>query len=147
MIIVDASVAFKWIKSSQEAYIDEAYKLLELHLNEEQKIVVPSLLFVEVANALTAKSKASVKAIKIDLNELFSLNLRTQPVSQQDILKASLLAKKRQTSVYDMLYAVIAGENKTVLYTADENFIKKTKFSFVKHISQVDIPHSTAHRS
>ncbi|PIR59108.1 MAG: hypothetical protein COU69_01815 [Candidatus Pacebacteria bacterium CG10_big_fil_rev_8_21_14_0_10_56_10] len=139
MIVVDASVAFKWIKSRHETQVGEAYKLLELHLNKEQKIIIPNLLLIEVANALTTKSRASAKAIKIDLKKLSSLNLQIESLGEQDILRASLLAKKYKTSVYDMLYAVVAKEHGALLYTADANFVRKTSFKFAKHLSEVKV--------
>jgi len=137
MIIVDASVAFKWLKSKKESHVDQAYKLLRLHLDTKQEIMVPSLLPIEIANALATKSSASPRAIKIDMNKLDELKLMTVDIPPSTLLKASLLAHKHKTSVYDMIYAAMAKENKTILYTSDKNFIKKTGFRHVKHISEV----------
>jgi predicted nucleic acid-binding protein len=139
MIVIDASVAFKWFKTIKENFVDEADKLLALHLAQKQTIIVPDLLPVEIANALTTKSAASEKAIRIDINKLYELNLKIHKTSQKNLVEASLLAKKHKTSVYDMLYAVVAKEHNTILYTSDNNFIKKTRFRHVKHISEVKL--------
>ncbi|MBI5621043.1 PIN domain-containing protein, partial [Candidatus Gottesmanbacteria bacterium] len=53
-----------------------------------------------------------------------------------DVVKSALLAHKKKTSVYDMLYAVIAKRLGTDLITADDQFVRKTKFSHVKLLSE-----------
>ena len=68
---------------------------------------------------------------------MFSFNLASVKSTQKDIIKSIQLTKKYSTSVYDMLYAVLAKENKAILVTADEKFIQKTRFKFVKHIKDL----------
>jgi predicted nucleic acid-binding protein len=50
----------------------------------------------------------------------------------EELVDAGVLAKKYKTSVYDMIYAVVAKNKKCALVTADENFVRKTKFKHVK---------------
>lgn len=135
-MIVDASMALKWIKS-EEADREKALFIYQNHLTGKELIIVPTLFFTEVANALVTKSETTQKTIKKDLKFIFESKLNVYEPNEKDILQTTRLAKKYQTSVYDMLYAVVARKHKTRLITADENFVKKTGFKFVKLLKNV----------
>lgn len=136
MIVVDASVAFKWLKSKDEPFHKQALVILADHLSERNKILVPDILFVEIANSLVTKTNTTDTTIKDDLESLYSFNLEVEIPDAGDIIKTADLAKKNKTSVYDMLYAVIAKKYNTTLITADEKFVKKTKFPHMKLLSE-----------
>lgn len=136
MIVVDSSVALKWVKLD-EAERKEALLLYRNHIAGKEKIIVPNFLFIEAANALATKSHTNQKDIKEGLMFLFDANLDIAKEDDKILLQAAKLAKKHETSVYDMLYAVVARKNKTRLITADENFVKKTGFKFVKLLKDI----------
>lgn len=135
-MIIDTSIAIKWIKK-EESDSKQALQILERFISGKEKIIVPSLFFLEIANSLVTKSNTTIGIIKKELNFLFQINLNVYEPNTKDIQQTSFLAKKYKTSVYDMLYAVVAKRHKMILITADEKFIQKTKFSFVKHISKI----------
>ena len=137
MIIVDASVAFKWFNPDNEKFRHESLLLLKNHKDNKEVIVIPSLLLMEVVNALVTKTNIETKTIKEDLDLLHDANLQIYSFKKNDLEEAALQANQYKTTFYDMLYAVVAKRNKTILVTADENFIKKTKFKFVKHIKEI----------
>jgi len=130
MIVIDASVALKWILEKEE-YSDKALLIYKDHIEGKETVLVPELLFIEVANTLVTKSQLTIDEVSKGLSFVYKASLNTGGVDEKNILKISRLAKKYSTSVYDMLYAVIAKENKTILVTADEGFIQKTGFKFV----------------
>ncbi|PIS17909.1 hypothetical protein COW38_01285 [Candidatus Collierbacteria bacterium CG17_big_fil_post_rev_8_21_14_2_50_45_7] len=136
MIAVDASVAFKWFKSDNEDYYQESSQLLKQHLIGTSKILVPQFIFLELSNALGTKTATSIELAKKHIQNLYKFNLEVYLPSQKDIINSLILAKKYNTSVYDMLYAVVAKRNKCKLITADRKFIEKTTFSHVIHISE-----------
>lgn len=135
MIVVDTSVGFKWLQ--EEDYSEKAISLLQNHKDNIETIIVPDIFIMEIANTLATKSQTTEKSIKQALNKLFDINLQTKSLNNEDIQESTLLAKKYTTAVYDMIFAVIAKRYKTILVTADENFKKKTRLSFVKHISEI----------
>lgn len=137
MIVIDASVGSKWLLTIDEAYRDKALKLLERHSNEDEIIIVPELFFYEISNAIATKTFISPNKTSVLLKKLFETNLSVYHPNQNDVIVATKLAKKHKTSVYDMLYAVIAQKEKAKLITADDKFIAKTKFKFVKHIKDL----------
>ncbi|OGM19914.1 hypothetical protein A2714_04220 [Candidatus Woesebacteria bacterium RIFCSPHIGHO2_01_FULL_38_9] len=133
MIVIDASIALKWLKEG-ESYRDEALSLYQRHKTGKELIIAPSLIFIEIANALVTKSATTEETIKKSLSIVFKTNLKIHETDNENLIQASTFAKKFKTSVYDMLYAVVAKERSAILYTADEKFIEKTGFKFVKHI-------------
>lgn len=135
MIVIDASVAFKWFDKREE-FRDKSLLILHNHLDNSNKIVVPSLLYLEVANALVTKTNTKTETVKEDLDKLNNSNLQIHSFTKQEYIEAAVLSRKHGTTVYDMLYAVIAKKLRTVLITADQSFIKKTKFPFVKPLSE-----------
>lgn len=135
-MIIDASVALKWVLKGEDGQ-EKSRLLLNKHRDGKQKIVVPDLFFYEVANTLATKTELSVVEVSESLTIIFEAGLVVYRPTEKDILQAAKLAKKYKTSVYDMLYAVIARKHKTRLITADENFVKKTGFKFVKLLKDI----------
>lgn len=131
MIVIDASIAVKWIKTD-EADSEKAKAIYSQHISGKEKIVVPQWFFIEIGNYLVTQSKSTGIHIRKLMDFLFGLNLEIYQVQEDDITEAVLLAKQSKTTVYDMLYAVVAKKNKTVLITADDRFCRLTKFSHVK---------------
>ncbi len=131
MIAIDASVANKLVLPYESDYA-LARSILEKHILQTEEILVLDFLFYEVANTLATKS--SIFAIKManSLNKIYSADLKIYRPSETEVKEAAKLAKKYRTSVYDMLYAVIAKNNDITLITADEKFIKQTGFKWVK---------------
>lgn len=136
MIVVDSSVAFKWLKSRNEPHRERAAVMLERHIKGEIRIIAPSLLFIEIANALSTKTATKPKIIQADLHALYNFSLEIYRETEEDVATSSLLARKNKTSVYDMLYAVIAKRLGTELITADEQFIRKTNYPHVRLLSE-----------
>ena len=131
MIVIDASIAVKWIKT-EEADSEKAKAIYNQHIYGKEKIIVPQWFFIEIGNYLVTQSKSSSNHIGKLMDFLFSLNLEIYQVREDDITEAVLLAKQFKTTVYDMLYAVVAKKNKTILITADDRFRRLTQFSHVK---------------
>ncbi len=135
MIVIDASVGIKWVKA-EEDYQEQAKYIYTRHVEEIERIVVPNLFFIEIANSFSTKSSTQPRIIQKDLSFVFKSKLGIYEPTSDDILQSALDAKKFNTSVYDMLYAVVAKKNNTILITADERFVRKTKFPFVKLLSE-----------
>lgn len=138
-MIIDTSVAAKWILA-EEHDREKAKILLQNHVFSKEQLTVPNLLFFEIANLLATKTAFPTQKIKKSIQSIFDANLNIYYPTQEEIILAALWSKKYKTTVYDMLYAIIAKEKATILVTADENFIKKTGFKFVKHLSEIEIP-------
>ena len=137
MMVVDASVAIKWIVPERDS--QQAKLFLQTHLSQKEKILVPDLFYYEIANTLTTKFVIPANKGLALLREIFKFDLLLYHPVQDDIESAIRLSREFKTSVYDMLYAVVAQKHKTILVTADERFVKITKFSFVRLLSEYRI--------
>src|SRR5439155_19375377 len=116
MIIVDASIAMKWLNQSEgEDDRNVALSLYEKHISQEERIGIPHFLFLEVANVLATKPQYSEEDITDGLHFLFRSDFLAYHIVKEDIFDAATLSKKYHTSVYDMLYAVIAKRNNCLL--------------------------------
>lgn len=136
MIVVDASVALKWLLTIDEESIKKAKSLLKNHLVGKNEILAPDFIFYEIANALATKTKVPQVSVTKLVKKIYSFNIKIYHPSEENVLDSARLAKRYDSTVYDMLYAVLAKKHKIELITADANFIKKTKFKFVKHLSK-----------
>ena len=130
MIVIDTSVGIKLI-NPQEKGSETVKKLLEEHYDRINEIVIPNYFYIEAANAIATK-RLSDEEIISGIKLLLDCSFGYHPVSEENLIRAALLAKKYHVSVYDMLYAVVAEANKTILITADEKFVRKVKLPYVK---------------
>lgn len=131
MIVIDASVAVKLLLTHEKGHI-QAIALLKNHISHIEEILVPELLLYEVANALATKSSISQRSLSLSLTKINKFNFSVYHATPEEVKIASKLAKRDKTSVYDMLYAVVAKNHKVKLITADEKFVKQTGFKFVQ---------------
>jgi len=138
MIILDTSIAIKWILPG-EIHESIAKSILEDHLSTKQDILVPDLFYYEIANTLATKTSVPSFVITRSLNKIYDFNLKLYHPQAIDVLKAARLSKKYATTTYDMLYAVIAKSHQADLITADSNFVKKTGFKFVHFIGNYNL--------
>lgn len=129
--IVDSSIVFKWF-SKTEIDRDQAVELLGKHISKKIQLIVPDLLFYEVANAWTTKSALSSLEVQTNLKKLEEAMLKIIPIDFKLLKKSVILAKQFKVSVYDAIYAVIAEEKKCDLITADNKFANKVNLPFIR---------------
>jgi len=131
MVVLDTSVIIKWFieeKGSKRALI-----WLERHIKGTEKIVIPSLFFYEIANVLRYKKELPLNEIWKVIEYLFQLNLKIEEANPELIMRAVLLAREKEISVYDATFVVLAVIYHLLFYTADKKLYEKLKeFNFVK---------------
>jgi predicted nucleic acid-binding protein len=115
-IVVDASVALKWV-------IDEAgHEAADALLDEE--LVAPSLWLVEAANALWRRARRGELThdeAKERLAELGNAPVATSAI-EDDVFAAAELANALGHPVYDCLYLAAAIREGAYAVTADSRF-------------------------
>ena len=135
MKVVDASVVMKVLQAG-EINRDLAEAMVRAHVEGVEKLIAPDLLYIEVANALSTKTKTTQGKIKESLEWIYDLNLIREELGQTELVKASIWAKKYNVAVYDMIYAVLANKLGVEMVTADRKFAQKTGFKFVKVLGE-----------
>ncbi len=115
-IVVDASVALKWVLNESGQEYAEA--LLD------QDLIAPSLWLLEAANVLwrlSRRGELSAEAAKARLSELYNAPVATRAL-EDDLPTAADLANTLGHPVYDCLYLAMAIRENTYVVTADRRF-------------------------
>lgn len=115
-VVVDASVALKWV-------LDEPGKEAADALLEEE-LIAPELWLLEAANALWRRARRgeiSAEEAQERLAELFNAPVTTSAI-ENDLLAAAELANVLGHPVYDCLYLALAIRENTHVVTADSRF-------------------------
>ena len=119
-VIIDASVAFKWLAEEDDS--DAAFALLD-----QYELYAPILLMHEIANGLWKK----VRREQIDRSVSFSdeLNRIPQLVSLIDetahVARALEIGREFGHAIYDCVYLAVAEARSDRLVTADAKFMTK----------------------
>lgn len=117
-LVVDASVGVKWV-------VDEPGSEEAVALIAGRRLVVPSLFWVETANALAMKVKRRelTRAAAADAwRDLVDAPLDVVSISADTISPALTLALDLQHTVYDCAYLAIALEVGCPVVTVDRRF-------------------------
>ena len=115
-IVVDASVALKWVVS--ETGSDAADALLD------QDLMAPVLWLAEVANALWRKARIgdiTAEQASARLSELKEAPVASLPI-EPHLERALKLATEIGHPVYDCIYLALALHHRTHVVTADRRF-------------------------
>ncbi len=115
-LVVDASVALKWVLNEPGSQAAEA--LLD------EPLIAPSLWLLEAANALWRLSKRgdlTADQAAERLAELQNAPITTVPI-EQDLSAAAALAARLGHPVYDCLYLALAIREHIYVVTADRRF-------------------------
>jgi predicted nucleic acid-binding protein len=116
-IVVDASVALKWV-------FDEPGSAAAFALRGEQ-MMAPVFWLAEAGNALWRQTIAGqINAAEADerLSELMSAPVAPHPIGRH-LSEALRLATVMRHPVYDCLYLALALHHRTHVVTADRRFI------------------------
>jgi predicted nucleic acid-binding protein len=118
-VVVDASVAYKWLYAISEHLVDEANDLLQRHLAGEIMLVAPANVSAEVANALRSKPRVSPTDVVGLIGDLDTIDITLVDVTYTRLSAATELAYRHNLSVYDALFLQLAEELECPLVTAD----------------------------
>jgi predicted nucleic acid-binding protein len=117
-LVVDSSVAFKWLAPHPEEGADAAWELLGAHARGELVLIAPALLPFEVTNALRYSGLGQGSLLRA-VRALSEVDL-SLVVPDGDLLEAaSRIALVHDLTVYDASFAALAAERGCELVTAD----------------------------
>jgi len=115
-VVVDASVALKWV-------LDEPESEAAVALGDED-LIAPALWLAEAANALWRRSR--IGDITPDEASLLLFELQNAPVAsvafEPHLDRALKLATEIRHPIYDCLYLALAVHHATHVVTADRRF-------------------------
>ncbi|MBI4039181.1 type II toxin-antitoxin system VapC family toxin [Candidatus Daviesbacteria bacterium] len=139
MIVLDASVVYKWIIDEDHPTQVLALRLREEFLLGKTKAMAPNIIFYEIGNILSFKAALSLSDIKRGWGNFVKLNFPVISPTSNFIKKCINFSKKYHVTVYDASYAVLAQERRCKLITADEKFVKSVNLPNILHLLHLSV--------
>lgn len=135
-LIIDTSVAVKWLNQDHEKNIDKADKILEDAKDGKVELFAPELLKYELGNALLFGKKISIEDID-DLLYIFN-SLPITFVTENKILAKDTydLAFNLGVTYYDASFMSLAKQNDAILVTENIKHQGKSKEIIVKSLQE-----------
>ena len=124
-LVLDASVVVKWYCVEKDS--DKALEIRKRYREHKVNIIVPNLLFYEVINAIRYNLDIDDEAKKKIASNLLAIGFDTIIPSKEQYLEALDFALKKDLTIYDSIYYIIAKDANGVYVTADEDFWNKTE--------------------
>ena len=135
MVVVDTSIVYKWISDESTPDNKPILELLNDYLEGGEQLIVPDILYYELANALSSKSALTKDDIKKAWESFIDFKIDMLHPTPVFMDKTIQFSRQYKVSVYDAAYAVLAKEKKCNLFTADAKFVKQVNLPFVKLLS------------
>ena len=135
-LVIDTSVAVKWINQDNEENIDEVNRILEDVRNGQVELLAPELLKYEIGNALLFGKKIASEDIKDLMSIFYSLPI-TFITADQDLANSTYkLATTHGITYYDASFMSLAKQYDATLVT--DNIKHQGKDSDIKVIALKD---------
>ena len=125
LVVVDASLAFKWLV--EEEHSDKAHAVLLSWDTQNIGLAAPHFMPVEVTNALhrrVLRGDLTAEAASDLIKGLLSSRLELHETPLMHARALELASRLRQGAVYDSLYLALAEALNCELWTADEKFYR-----------------------
>jgi predicted nucleic acid-binding protein len=122
LVVLDASVAAKWLVWAGEPFEAEAMALLKQRNEGQIDFVVPDLFWAEIGNVIwkaAHRGRCSLDQAGESIRALQAYDLTTTP-SGELLPEALHIANQYGRSFYDSLYVALAVSLGVTLITADE---------------------------
>jgi len=126
MIVLDSSVALKWIFADEDG-AEHAVRVRDDHITAKNEIAVPSLFFYEIANVSATKVRLSPEEALEAFELINAFEFNVHELDSTEYLEAMTLSIKHKISVYDASYHVLASRLGCHFLTADRKFWEKVK--------------------
>jgi predicted nucleic acid-binding protein len=126
MIVLDASVVLKWIFEDEDGG-ERAARLKDAHVAGQEVVAVPDLLFYELGNVLTTKTRLSEAAIVEAFTLLWDFSLERFDLGLEEFQGGLALSRKYKITLYDAAYIELGRRLKCTFVTADKKLYEKVK--------------------
>lgn len=121
--VVDASIVVKWFCPEEDSHL--SLRLLDDCQAGRRRLIAPSLLAYEVANALRYNTSLTPERIEQALIALDSLPIATASFGFTALAGICRIARDTGLTVYDAVYLALAVSEGVPLVTADRFLIEK----------------------
>ncbi len=135
-LVIDSSVAVKWLNKQNESFIDQADKILKDVQKEKTYLIMPELAKYEIGNALLYKSMPLQNTLG-SLATFYDIPIQFVAQDKEQAQVAIQIAHKQQLTFYDASFMALAKEQKATLITDNPKHQKK-RIAGLKVISLKD---------
>ena len=133
-VVVDSSVAVKWVNSRDEKYLPQSDKILRDFQNDKLEIFAPELVKYEVGNALLYKGMDRVQT-ENSFSAFYNIPVNYIPLDPELAYETIMIAREAQITFYDAAFLSLARKLKAKLITDNPKHQKKVKGWKVKVVS------------
>lgn len=135
LLVIDSSVAVKWLNSQDEKDISSSDKILKDTNEGKVNLYAPELSKYEIGNALLNK-KITVAEALLSLSTLFSIPITFVVMEEEDAAETYKLAFKYKMTYYDASFVYLASKLQATLVTANPKHQKSIKEADVITLSE-----------
>ncbi len=132
-VVIDTSVAVKWIISENEKYLEQADKLLARIKIGRLKCYAPELLKYEIGNAMISR-QYTTSYINLALKTIYNLPVEFTSSDLELARETVTISKENNMTYYDALFIALANKIKADLVTDNIKHQGKYKGKEVKII-------------
>ncbi|MBI3577763.1 type II toxin-antitoxin system VapC family toxin [Candidatus Gottesmanbacteria bacterium] len=132
MIVVDASVVYKWIIHEAEEGVNEALRLREQLAVGDIDVTAPDILLYEISNVLAHKSSLSRGEGQKAWKNFLLFDISFVSVTKDSASEYFAISEQFGISSYDAAYVALAKTKNTQLITADKKLAAKVKPPLVR---------------
>lgn len=115
-LVIDSSVAVKWVNKQNEDYTAQADKILKDVQNDKAYLLMPELAKYEVGNALLHKEMPLQHAMG-SVATYYSIPIQFIPQDQVQAQSAMQIAYENKVTYYDASFMALAKEQNADLIT------------------------------
>ena len=135
-IVVDASIAIKWLNPSEELG-NIALEILKDYKQGKLLFAVPEFFYYEIASGISkavARKDITGKEGQQALNDILQMEIETY--SLPDVKTVYYFSQGCKRSIYDSFYLILAQNLEAEFWTADRKLYDavSSKFKFIKWI-------------
>lgn len=124
IVVLDASAVAKWFVKEDE--FEEMRRIRDLIIRNEVGAYIPSLLFIEVSNALRYTEGLTAEDVAKAVNALQKIGLEV--INDLELLEDAIrIAFEKEITVYDSVYLALAKKVGGILITYDRELLSKSR--------------------
>src|SRR3990170_5665024 len=134
---LDTSVVIKWFSKDEED-AEHANKLRRQIQDGLCDIIIPDLLFYELANALRHNPNFTAEDVQVSLDSVFDMDFEVRKVDNSVIASAIGIAFKFNVTVYDAYFLALSQLESKPFVTADYKFSRRIKgFKDIVNLNEI----------
>ncbi len=126
-LVLDTSVVVKWFVRTPEEDLEAALEVRRRVLEAEFNLILPDLIFYELANVLRYQPQLRFEEVGAALDGLEAAGVDVRPFSYHLGKEAVRLAKTAGITAYDAYFIVFAEAFECPLLTADHRCYRRVK--------------------